>query len=402
MPWKESSVLDERLRFVVDYLEGGWTKKALCDFFGISRPTGDKWLARYLAEGPGGLEERSRRPLHHPWTTSPEVVERIVAVKQRHQSFGPKKVMDLLRRNHPEAMWPSDSTAGEILKRHGLVKSRRLRRRVPADPLALWDGEVPGDVWSVDFKGHIGLGDGTRCHPLTLADNVSRMVTVCRALGPTNTEAVLPWMEWAFRVYGLPLCIRSDNGPPFASTGAGGLTRLSLWLVKLGVRPQRIRPGKPQENGRHERMHRSLKAAVGKPAGTLAEQQRVFDRFVEEYNWARSHEALGRRTPGSVHQASPRPFPERLPEVGYDEGVEVRRVRKSGEIKWRGNLLYLSSVLPGEPVGLTPLGGADGHWEVRFGFHLLGVLDERLGKIRSVDGWHRGAPGVQSNEVGGQ
>ena len=201
-----------------------------------------------------------------------------------------------------------------------------------------------------------------------------------------------PLIEWSFREHGLPLCARSDNGPPFASAGAGGLTALSLWLVKLGVRPQRIRPGRPWENGRHERMHRSLKAALGRPAETLAEQQRALDRFVEEYNWERSHEALGRRTPGSVHRTSPRAFPERLPEVGYDEGVEVRRVRRNGEIKWRGKLFYLSSVLPGEPVGLTPLAGADGCWEVRFGFHLLGVLDEGLGRIRPVSGWHREPP----------
>ena len=349
MPWKESSVMDERVKFVADHPGGRWSKKALCAHYGISRPTGDKWIARYVELGPSGLEERLRRPHGHPWTTSPEVVGRIVEYKRKHQSFGPRKVVDGLRREHPEEPWPADSTVGEILKRHGLVRSRRNRRRAPPDPLALWDGESPGEVWSVDFKGDFGLGDGTRCHPLTITDNVSRMVLGCRALGPTDTESVRPWFEWAFREHGLPLCVRSDNGPPFASTGAGGLTRLSMWLVRLGVRPQRIRPGKPQENGQHERMHRSLKAAVGRPARTLAGQQGILDRFVEEFNWERSHEALGRRTPGSVHRASPRAFPERLPEVGYDGGVDVRRVRSNGEIKWRGSLVYLSSVLPGEP-----------------------------------------------------
>ena len=388
MPWKETSTMDQRVQFIADYLSGRYSKKALCIHYGVSRPTGDKWIERYGIHGAEGLCERSRRPHWHPDTTAPEIAERIVETKLAHQSFGPKKVMDRLRAVEPDQVWPADSTAGEILKRKGLVRPRRQRRRVPPDPRALVHCNAPAQSWSADFKGDVRLGNGKRCYPLTITDNHSRFILQCRALGRPTTDAVKPWFEWVFREYGLPETLRTDNGAPFASVAAGGLSQLSQWWIRLGIRPERIRPAQPSENGRHERMHRSLKEAVMRPASrTLAAQQRRFDAFVEEFNWQRSHEALGRLTPGRVHQPSPRPYPARLPEVEYHSGVSVRRVRRTGEFKWRGRLIYLSTVLAKEPIGL--LACDNDRWEIRYSFHRLGVLDQRTGRIIPAEQWHQ-------------
>ena len=388
MPWKETCPMDQRVQFIADYLDGSYTKKDLCMYYGISRPTGDKWIDRYHNHGPEGLHERSRRPHHHPDTTAPEVAERIVREKLAHPSFGPKKVMDRLRAVEPEQPWPADSTAGDILKRNGLVRPRRKRRHVPPDPRALVTCDGPAQSWSADFKGDFRLMGGQRCYPLTITDNHSRFILQCRALRRMTTAAVKPWFEWVFREYGLPETLRTDNGAPFASTAAGGLSQLSKWWVRLGIRPERIRPATPSENGRHERMHRSLKEAViHAPASSLAAQQRRFDSFVEEFNWQRSHEGLGRLTPGQVHEVSPRPYPAKLPEIDYDSGVTVRRVRHSGEFKWRGRLLYLSQVLAKEPIGLVPCD--NGCLEIRYSFHLLGVLDERTYTITPAKQWHQ-------------
>ena len=388
MPWKETCPMDQRIEFIADYLHGDYTKKDLCMLYGISRPTGDKWIKRYHDHGPEGLQERPRRPHHHPDTTAPEVVERIVEAKLAHPSFGPKKVMDRLRAQEPNTPWPADSTAGDILKRNGLVRPRRKRRHVPADPHTLVTCNAPAQSWSADFKGDFRLGNGQRCYPLTLTDNHSRFILQCRALRHMTTAAVKPWFEWVFRQYGLPETLRTDNGSPFASSAVGGLTQLSKWWVRLGIRPERIRPATPSENGRHERRHRSLKEAViNPPASSLSAQQRRFDSFVEEFNWQRSHEGLGRLTPGQVHEVSLRPYPAKLPTIEYDSAVTVRRVRRTGEFKWRGRLLYLSQVLAQEPIGLVPCDNAC--WEIRYSFHLLGVLDERTYTITSAKEWHQ-------------
>lgn len=389
MPWKETCPMDQRRAFIDDYLQGRYTKKDLCMHYGISRPTGDKWIARFMSRGYEGLCERSRRPHWHPYTTAPEVAQRIVNMKLAHQSFGPKKVMDRLRSLEPGTPWPADSTAGDILKQHGLVRPRRKRRRVSANPHALLTCDAPAQSWSADFKGDFRLGNGQRCYPLTLTDNHSRFILQCRALARTTTDSVKPWFEWVFREYGLPETLRTDNGPPFASLALGGLSQLSAWWVRLGIRPERIRPAKPSENGRHERMHRSLKEAVIQPAAhTMAAQQKRFDGFVEEFNWQRSHEALGRLTPGSVHEASPRPYPARLPAIDYDSGVAVRRVRHNGEFKWRGQSIYLSQVLAKEPISLVACD--NDCFEIRYSFHLLGYLCDRTLTVHRAKEWHQG------------
>ena len=388
MPWKETSTMDQRRNFIDDYLSGCYTKKDLCMFYGISRPTGGKWIARFLSHGAEGLCDRSRRPHRYANSTTPEMAVRIVEMKLAHHSFGPKKVMDRLRALEPDTPWPADSTAADILKRNGLVRQRRKRRHVPPDPHALVTCSAPGQSWSADFKGDFRLGGGQRCYPLTITDNHSRFIFQCRALERMTAAAVKPWFEWVFRDYGLPETLRTDNGSPFASRAAGGLTQLSKWWVRLGIRPERIRPATPSENGRHERLHRSLKEAViNPPASSLAAQQRRFDGFVEEFNWQRSHEALGRLTPGSVHEVSPRPYPAKLPEVDYDSGVTVRRVRRGGEFKWRGQLIYLSQVLAKEPIALVACD--NDCWEIRYSFHLLGFLNDRTHTISHAPKWHQ-------------
>ena len=385
MPWKETSAMDQRVQLIGDWLSGEYTKRELCQMYEISRPTADKWMARYRARGAPGLEELSRAPHCHPNQTAEELRVLIVAGKLKHQKWGPKKVLDLLRREQPHVAWPADSTVGEILKRAGLVRPRVRRRRVAPYTEPFGDCAGPNQTWSADFKGDFPLGNGRRCYPLTLSDNFSRYLLLCQALARPRYEAVRPWMEWAFREYGLPAAIRTDNGAPFASLAVGGISQLSKWWIQLGIRPERIRPGKPAQNGRHERMHRTLKDAVP-PHANLHAQQRHYDPFREEYNWQRSHEALGRKTPGSVYGSSERSYPIKLPPIEYELGVTVRQVRHNGEIKWRGERIYVSEVLAKEPLGLTPIDNDT--WELRYSFHVLGVLDQRTNTITPAQGWH--------------
>ncbi len=387
MPWTEWNIMDQREQFVRDYLTGDYPKGALCAVYGISRPTGDKWLVRYHAHGVAGLADRSRRPHTQPHRTPAGLVAQILAMKHRHPSFGPKKIRDRVQMAAPAEAWPVDSMVGVILQRAGLVRPRRLRRRVPADPQGRSQGTAGAPLWSADFKGDFRVGTGARCYPLTVMDHASRYLLRCQGLPQPTTAAVQPWFAWLFHEYGVPATIRTDNGPPFASTALGGLSRLAAWWVRLGIRPERIRPGHPSEHGCHERMHRALKAAVGPPAASLAAQQRRFAAFVEEYNWARSHEALGRRTPGSVYQPAPRPYPAKLPPIEYGAETQVRRVRHSGEVKWRGQVLYLSAVLAQESVRFTPLGETT--WAVHYSFHRLGTWDEQTRLITPVRQWHQ-------------
>jgi len=386
MPWKETSAMDQRVQLIADWLSGEYRKTELCRIYGVSRPTADKWIGRYAESGLPGLEELGRGPHHHPNQTAADLRALIVQTKLQRQHWGPKKVLDWLRRERPELKWPADSTAGEILKRAGLVQARKRRRRVAPYSEPFRECRAPNQSWSADFKGDFVLGNGRRCYPLTISDNFSRYLLLCRALERPRYEEVRCWFEWVFREAGLPEVIRTDNGVPFASLALGGISQLSKWWIKLGIKPERIQPGKPAQNGRHERMHRTLKAAVGAQRD-LQQQQRRYDPFLEEYNWERCHEALQRKTPGSVHCTSPRSYPAKLSEVQYESGVTVRQVRHNGEIKWRGELIYVSEVLAKEPVGLKPID--DHKWEVRYSFHRLGVLDEKTKNISPATAWHR-------------
>ena len=386
MPWKETSVMNQKIQLLADWLSGDYRKSELCRIYGISRPTADKWMERYEQRGLQGLEELGRAPRCHPNQTAEELRTLIVQTKLRHQLWGPKKVVDWLREHRPELKWPADSTAGEILKRAGLVKARKRRRRVAPYSEPFGECGAPNQSWSADFKGDFRLGNGRRCYPLTVSDNFSRYLLLCRALERPRLEEVQYWFEWVFREAGLPEVIRTDNGAPFASLALGGISQLSKWWIKLGIKPERIQPGKPAQNGRHERMHRTLKEAVP-PQRDLQQQQQQYDPFREEYNWDRSHEALERKPPGSMHCYSPRSYPAKLPEVEYESGITVRQVRHKGEIKWRGELIYVSEVLAKEPVGLIPID--NDKWELRYSFQLLGILDERTKHIIPAKGWHR-------------
>lgn len=386
MPWKETCAMDQRVQFMAEYLDHALTMSELCRYYGISRKTGYKWVARYEDAGVIGLQARSRRPHHHPWTTDAWTREQIIQTKQAHQSFGPKKVLDDLRRTQPTHLWPADSTAGEILRRAGLVRHKHHRAHVHAQHQPFGECHRPHATWSSDFKGHFALGNGTRCWPLTISDNASRFVLQCRGLTHTRERDVHPWFEWCFREHGLPEAMRTDNGPPFASLGLGGIGQLARWWIRLGIRPERITPGRPQQNGRHERLHRSLKEAVlTPPKYSLTAQQRAFDGFVIEFNEERSHEGLSRHTPAEAYRPSPRPYPNRLPPVVYDEGVQVRQVRPNGEIKWQGQHLYLSQALAHEPIGLKQV--EEARWEIYFSFYLLGFYDEREQTILPCRQW---------------
>lgn len=387
MPWKETCVMNQRIQFISDWLSETYTVTSLCEYYEISRPTAYKWLRRYEALGLDGLKEQSRRPHQHPQAIAGDLKQSIIEEKLRHQSWGPKKVMDYLRRTQPARPWPADSTAGEILKRAGLVKRRRRRHRVGADHQPFQHCDRSNRVWSADFKGEFRLGNRRWCYPLTITDNFSRYLLACRGLPGTGYAGVRPWWEWVFREYGLPEAIRTDNGAPFATQALGGISQLSKWWIQLGIKPERIRPGRPSQNGRHERMHRSLKAATAvPPSQTLVLQQRRFDGFVREYNEDRSHEALQRCTPAQRYTPSSRTYPEKLKSVTYDTDKAVRRVRHNGEIKWHGRLFYVSQVLVRENVGLFPVN--EWQWRVYYGFYPLGILDEKTGKIASFKQWH--------------
>jgi len=339
-----------------------------------------KWIGRYHREGPPGLEERTKAPRRHPNATPPEVAREIVAVKLRHERWGPKKILAWLEAHCPGKLWPAASTAGEILNREGLVKPRRKKRRTPPYPEPFSECHRPNAVWSADFKGQFRTEDGRLCYPLTIYDNYSRYILCCRGLSHPTLEETKPWFERVFKEYGLPQTIRTDNGAPFASVGLGGLSRLAVWFIKLGIKPERIEPGHPEKNGRHERMHRSLKEATARPPkGHSKEQQKAFDEFVQEHNSERPHEALGQKTPASFYRPSMRLYPTKVPKVEYHGAVIVRQVRHNGEIRWNGELVYLSEALAGEPVALKQ---KEEHlWEIRFSSYPLGVLNQLTGRI---------------------
>jgi putative transposase len=374
MPWRESCAMDERVCFIAEWLSGEVSKTELCETYGISRKTGYKWLGRYGAAGSAGLVERSHAPQVHGRATAVELVERIVDLRRARPTWGPRKMVAKLERLHPDLDWPSHSTAHEILKREGLVSARRLRRRPPPRLGDLTRPERPNHVWAVDHKGWITLRDGKRCEPLTLADLHSRFLLAVSAGDSTRHAQARPVMKRAFQDYGLPHVIRSDNGPPFATASVTGLSALSVWWIKLGIHPERITPGAPQENGRLERLHGTLLEAMRPTCANRHTQARRFEAFRQDYNHERPHQALGQLVPASFYAPSPRKLPSRIPEPDYPHGRTIRKVRSNGEIKLGGELIHISSALAGEAVALqeTPSG-----WRVWFYNEPIGLLDHR-------------------------
>jgi transposase InsO family protein len=304
----------------------------------------------------------------------------LLEARRQHPTWGAATILEWLRRRHPQQELPAPSTAAALFKHEGLVKSRRPSRRTPPYTQPFSHASEPNVVWSADFKGHFKTTDQRYCYPLTLSDGFSRYLLACRGLLQPTGEAVWPWFERAFREYGLPLAIRTDNGVPFASRALGGLSRLSAWWVRLGITPERIEPGCPQQNGRHERMHRTLKRdSVSPPRASLLAQQRAFDRFRTEYNEERPHHALGMITPAELYASSPRAYPSRVREVQYPAGFTVRRVRHGGDIKWQGKLIYVTNTLIGEPIGLYQID--EDLWTLYYGALELGRLDARCARV---------------------
>ncbi len=382
MPWSKTTPMTERARFIADLESKLYTMTELCERYGISRMTGYKWAKRFVADGLRGLEDRSRAPKSCPHQSEAHVIEALVAARHKHPRWGPRKLLKILSKRHPEWSWPAASTAGQILKRHGLVSARR--RRKPPQPGRRPHLEVtsPNDLWTCDFKGQFRTGDRRYCYPLTIADHLSRYLLVCQGQLSTATAGARPVFERVFRENGLPKAILSDNGGPFSSPALGGLSRLSVWWIKLGIQPLRIERGKPQQNGAHERMHRTLKAETTRPpAANLAEQQISFDAFRKEFNDERPHEALDQRPPAQFYAPSPRSYPDPLAQVEYPGHFEVRKVRRNGMIKWQGSDLFLSEVLAGESVGLEEVD--DGIWSLHFSGQLLARFDERNRKLYS-------------------
>lgn len=373
MPWKETDRMSERLKFIAGYLEGEETFTGLCDLYRISRKTGYKWVKRYNEGRIEALREHSRAPLSHPNATPDDVVEKILKARRKHPLWGPKKLVIVLERQYPDIDFPSKSTTGEILRRNGMIRARKRRRRSAPhkEPLRTYD--YPNAVWCADFKGDFPVS-GKRCHPLTISDGCSRYLLSCKALKSTRSTPSRKVFELAFREFGLPEAIRTDNGAPFSTVAPAGLSRLAVWWIRLGIFPERIMPGRPDQNGRHERMHRTLKAATAKPPrSSFRAQQRVFDAFRHEYNEIRPHEGLAQKVPAEVYQPSERSYPKKLPEPEYPEEFEVRRIYPNGVMSFAGTQWYVSSALRGEWIGLEPLPGD--RWKVFFADVPIGIAD---------------------------
>ena len=381
MPWLETSPMTERQRFVDNAHQGLFSMTELCARYGISRKTGYKWLDRYDEQGRDGLQDRSHAPRECPHKISDEVARTICEVRRAHPSWGPRKLLGWLHHRQPRLRLPAISTAGDLLTREGLVKKRVRRRRHLHPGVVAPITRRPNDLWTSDFKGQFRTGDGRYCYPLTVADLHSRLLLGCDALGSTQGREARPCFERLFREYGLPTAIRTDNGVPFASCGLHGLSQLNVWWMRLGIQHQRIRPASPQENGAHERMHRTLKREATRPAAANRHRQQLaFDRFRWEYNEQRPHEALDDRTPASVYRPSPRPFPERLPPIEYPGHFQVRFVCNAGTFRVQRRLLFIANALKQHHIGLEEID--DGLWSIYFCQVLLARLDERDFVIR--------------------
>jgi putative transposase len=383
MPWKDTCPMEERKKFISEWLEKDWSLTDLCEYYDVSRKTAYKWIERYKQTGLAGLEDLSRAPDRHPNATTKEIEDMVLAFRRKRPSWGPKKILDRLENRFPDVDWPCISTAGEILKRNGLVKPRRRVRKTAPFNQPMKKGLQPNNVWATDFKGWFCTGDRTRIDPLTVTDWASRYLLKCHGMVGVSTEKVKEQFELLFREFGLPDAIRNDNGAPFASTAPAGISRLSAWWIRLGIQPERIRPGHPEENGRHERMHRTLKDETARPPKeNVQRQQAAFDAFLKDFNEERPHEALGMKTPGECYWASSRPFPNRLPEMDYGREFEVRRVRSCGSVKMSGTMFFLTEVLTGELVGLKQT--EEDRWSVYFGPHLLGTFHEETETFKKV------------------
>jgi len=380
MPWKETCAMEQKMQMIKCWKGDQFTITDLGFLHGVSRKNVYKWIKRYTAEGTAGLEDRSKAPLRHPNATVPEMVDKIIATKRRHQKWGPKKIVAWLNEQYHGDGWPAVSTVSEILKREGLVSPRIKRHRVPPYTNPFTACDKPNAVWSADFKGQFRMGDSRRCYPLTITDSYSRYLLLCIGLAHPTFKETKACFKSVFKEYGLPEAIRTDNGAPFASVGLGALSKLSVWFIKLGIRPERIEPGHPEQNGRHERMHRVLKETTANPPrSNMKAQQKAFYEFIYEYNFERPHEALGQKTPVTVYQKSTRLYQCRLPKILHMRDTVIRKVNCNGEIKWKRRPIYISKSLIGEHMVLKQK--EENFWELWFNYYYLGILNVSTGKV---------------------
>ena len=381
MPWNETTRMNERARFVVEFSSCLFTMSELCRRHGISRKTGYKWTQRYAESEVSDLRDRPRRAKSCPHRMAAEVETALLELRQQHPSWGPRKLVAWLRRHRPQIECPAASTIGDLLKRKGLVAARQFSRRPPATPVTPLVAPIaPNDLWTGDFKGQFRMGDRQLCYPLTMVDAASRYLLAVTGFDSVAGVGVWRTCESLFREYGLPSAIRTDNGSPFAAKSLGRLTWLSVRWLKLGIRLKRIAPGHPEQNGSHERMHRTLKAETARPpAANRLVQQARFDEFRRVYNEERPHEALEQQPPASLYEASRRPYPGKVPESEYPGHFEVRSVRGDGCIKWQGEMLFVSEALAGERIGLEEVD--DGIWSVSLGTVLLARFHARERKL---------------------
>ena len=377
--------MDEKKDFIEEWKRQEVSLAELCRGYGISRQTGYKWLERYQREGEAGLQEHSRTALHHPQAMVPEVREALVNLRSRHPSWGPRKMRAYLQREAPKILWPAVSSIGDLLRREGLAHPRRRRKRTPPYTEPLKHAEAPNQVWCADFKGWFLTQDGSRCDPLTITDAYSRYLLRCCAVKRTDGEHAWAVFEAAFREFGLPEAIRTDNGTPFASRAPAGLSQLSMLWLRLGIRHERIEPGQPQQNGRHERMHLTLKQETASPPErNLRQQQIAFLKFQRVFNQERPHEALQYETPASRYVGSERRYPAKLPELEYPQGADLRRVSHQGSVRLHGVRMFVSALLAYEVVGFLGL-EQDPDWlDVYYGPLLIGRMNTRKLKFFPV------------------
>ena len=382
MPWRGVTVSEERQRFLEDYRLNYYTVTDLADRFGISRKTAHKWIDRFEEAGQSGFHELSRRPRTCPWQTDPAIVKAIADLRLAHPRWGPATLLHLLRRRHPRARFPSVSTAARILAREGFVRPRRRYRRAhPGCPKSIPQG--PNDIWAADYKGQFRLKNGQYCFPLTVSDLASRYLLGVDAHPAISLERSLEHFRRLFEAFGLPNRIRTDNGVPFASSALARLSTLSVWFIKLDIYPELIEPGRPQQNAVHERMHRTLKQeATIPPASSLPSQQRRFDRFRDEFNEIRPHQALHMQRPAQLYRPSLRSMPKRLEPYDYPSHYLVRRVSRCGTIRVLSNQIFVSNTLHNDFVGLEEVD--HGVYDLFFCFYQIGRYEARVNRIHDI------------------
>lgn len=383
MPWKECSVMDERMKFIGRLLSGE-QMAPLCREFGISRVTGYKMWTRYKKYGSKGIYDRSRSPHKHPNQTPFEVENLIVRFKKEKPKWGAPKIRQIISNKYPSIKLPATSTIHSILDRHDLVNKRRKRNRFQATASYLSTPKQPNDLWCTDFKGQFRMKNKEYCYPLTLSDFVSRYVFACEALSSTAERPCFAVFEQAFEEHGLPYAIRSDNGIPFASgNSTWNLTKLSVWWIRLGIKLERIEPGNPQQNGRHERMHRTLKLEATKPPrSNLLQQQEAFDEFKQQFNHERPHQALDMKCPADIYKRSSRVY-RGLPDITYPGYDHSLLISSCGRLCFKKLKIYISAALSNQPVGLKEIDS--GIWQLDFMDYTLGYFDEESEKFSPND-----------------